>query len=180
MSKPSRMISPPCRLAALAVLLLTAACSRDNDAEDRSARGGEAPSADTVAQPTIGGDGSPILLSPLSPAEIEAARLPGELGCGFSGPSGAPLLVAMGDVASPGPATGVVKVASFVETVAAPGGFDAMVKGVTFTGAGKTIRIELRGSPIGGGEAPPIPARLIYERADGASRTFTGLWECGP
>lgn len=129
---------------------------------------------------TVGGDGSPIALSPLSPAEIEAARLPGELGCSFQASAGGPLLVAMGNVASREPALGVVKVGSYVERVAAPGGFDAMLKGATFSGAGKTVRIDLTGPAIGGGESPPRPATLTYDRADGARRTFPGRWSCGP
>lgn len=86
----------------------------------------------------------------------------------------------MGDVASREPAQGIVKVGSNVERVTAPGGFDAMLKGVTFAGAGKTIRVDVTGSAIGGGESPPFPATLTYDRADGAQRTFAGRWVCGP
>jgi hypothetical protein len=71
-------------------------------------------------------------------------------------------------------------VGDYVERVAAPGGFDGMLKGAVFTGAGKTIRIMLTGPAIGGGESPPRPATLTYDRADGASRTIAGRWTCGP
>lgn len=130
---------------------------------------------------TVGGDGSAIELSPLSAAEIEAADLSGELGCSFAASgAAAPLLVAMGNVASREPAWGVVKVGTYVERVGAPGGFDAMLDGATFSGAGKTVRITLTGPAVGGGESPPRPATLTYDRADGARRGFAGLWSCGP
>ncbi|WP_206185462.1 hypothetical protein [Sphingosinicella sp. CPCC 101087] len=76
---------------------------------------------------------------------------------------------------------GVVKVLDSVERVGAPGGYNGMVRGATFAGRGKTIRIALTGDgPVGAGESPPHPATLTYERADGASRTIDGLWTCGP
>lgn len=129
---------------------------------------------------TVGGDGSAINLAPLSAAEIQSASLSGELGCSFSTSASLPIFVAMGDVASRDAAQGVAKVGSYVERVAAPGGFDAMLKGVTFSGAGKTIRIDPIGPARGGGESPPRPATLTYDRADGARRTLAGWWSCGP
>jgi hypothetical protein len=73
-----------------------------------------------------------------------------------------------------------VKVGDYVERVGAPGGFDGMLRGASFTGQGKTVVIEVTGDPIGSGESPPNPATLTYQRADGASRVFNGLWTCGP
>lgn len=139
-----------------------------------------AAAAPAAAGPTTGGDGSPIELSALSAAEIEQAALAGELGCSFSSAEAAPLLIAKGDVASADPVFGLVKIGDYVERVAAPGGFDAMAKGTSFSGRGTTIRIALTGAAIGGSESPPRPATLIFDRADGAQRSFTGRWECGP
>lgn len=133
-----------------------------------------------TASATIGGDGSAISLSALSGAEIEAAALSGELGCSFSTADAAPLLVAKGNVASSDPAFGIVKIGDYVERVAAPGGFDAMAKGTTFSGRGTTIRIAPTGNATDGGESPPRPATLTFDRADGARRVFDGRWECGP
>jgi hypothetical protein len=130
--------------------------------------------------PTVGGDGSPIELSPLTAKDIEAAALTGELACAFGAPGAPTLLLARGDVASRDPAFGVVKAGDYVERVAAPGGFDGMAKGAVFSGRGKTIRIALTGPAIGGGESPPYPATLTYQRADGAERMFAGAWTCGP
>ncbi|MFN4176563.1 hypothetical protein [Phenylobacterium sp.] len=130
--------------------------------------------------PTVGGDGSAIELSPLTAKDIEAAALSGELACAFSTPGAPTLLLARGDVASRDPAFGVVKAGDYVERVAAPGGFDGMAKGAVFSGRGKTIRIALTGPAIGGGESPPRPATLTYQRADGAERVFVGAWTCGP
>ncbi|MBJ6979426.1 hypothetical protein [Luteimonas sp. MC1895] len=131
---------------------------------------------------TRGGDGSGIVLVPLSAMEIDGAALAGELACSFSaGEAGeSPLLLAKGDVASSNPARGVVKVGDHVETVAVPGGFDAMLHGTRFSGSGKTIDIALTGAATGGGESPARPGVLTYLRADGAERTWSGWWQCGP
>ena len=138
-----------------------------------------APASPAAAGQTVGGDGSEIVLSPLSAAEVQAAALPGELACAFLA-DGDLLLVARGDVGTVDPARGVVKVGTVVETVAAPGGFNAMLRGTRFHGAGKTIEIVPTGPATGGGESPPAPARLAYDRADGARREVAGRWECGP
>jgi len=130
--------------------------------------------------PTVGGDGSAIKLSPLTSADLQAEPLQGELACSFAAGEAAPLLFAQGNVASKEAAQGVVKVGDYVERVAAPGGFDGMLKGAVFSGAGKTIRVTPTGPAVGGGESPPRPATLTYERADGASRTIAGRWTCGP
>lgn len=129
---------------------------------------------------TIGGDGSPIELDTLTEGDLSGAILSGELACNFSVGDDAPLLLAMGAVASDEPAQGIVKVSGYVEPIRAPGGFDGMLRGATFTGQGKTIVIEVTGAAIGGGESPPVPATLAYQRADGAIRTFDGRWQCGP
>lgn len=136
--------------------------------------------APVVASDTIGGDGSQIVLDALGEADLGNANLAGELGCSFSEDGQSPLLYAMGVVGSQAPAQGIVKVAGYVEPVRAPGGFDGMTQNPTFTGQGKTIRIEETGAAIGGGESPPRPATLTYLRADGASRTIEGRWQCGP
>lgn len=142
----------------------------------------DAPSAasDTPEGATVGGDGSDIMLAPLSSADIDGAALTGELGCSFTIDDAPPLLVAMGDVASKQPSRGVVKVGNYVEVVTAPGGFDAMLEGALFSGAGKTVRITSTGIATGTGESPPVPATLTYHRADGARRSFAGQWTCGP
>lgn len=178
---PHRIASLRLPLAAAFVL---AACSSPEEKQAGAAP--PVPAAEALAPPpapeaTVGGDGSPITLNGLSPADLEANALSGELGCSFStADERQPLLLAMGDVASKETAQGLVKVGDYVERIGAPGGFDGMLKGPTFSGAGKTIRIALTGPPTGGGESPPRPATLTYERADGASRTFIGSWTCGP
>ena len=157
-------------LLAAALALVLAGCSGGPTAQQEVTSGGA----------TVGGDGSEIVLGPLAASDIEAAALAGELACSFSVAGDAPLLLAKGDVASDAPSRGVVKVGSYVEPVAAPGGFDGMLRGTQFSGAGKTIRIEVTGPATGGGESPPSPATLTYDRADGARRQFVGQWRCGP
>ena len=129
---------------------------------------------------TVGGDGSAITLTSLSGEEIEAANLQGELGCSFATAGAAPLLIAMGNAASKEPAFGLIKIGDYVERVAAPGGFDGMLKGATFSGPGTTIRIALTGPAIGAGESPPNPATLTFDRMDGGRRAIAGRWTCGP
>lgn len=141
----------------------------------------ETPTTATAAETTSGGDGAEIRLDELTEADLREAALNGELACSFTrDKAAAPLLHAMGIVGSADAAQGVVKVASYVERIGAPGGFNGMVKGATFTGKGKTIEVVLTGPATEGGESPPQPATLTYQRADGASRAFDGLWQCGP
>lgn len=132
------------------------------------------------ASETVGGDGSEIRLEELTQEDVEGAELSGELVGTFLSEGALPLLYATGVVASDEPAQGVVKVAGYVERIAAPGGFEGITNDPTFTGQGKTIAIAITGSTTGGGESPARPATLTYERADGASREFEGLWQCGP
>src|SRR3546814_3662090 len=101
---------------------------------------------------TVGGDGSRIVLDPLSVADIESAALPGELACSFSTAGHDTLLLARGDAATDEPSRGVGKVAGSVEMVAARGGFAAMLRGTRFAGKGKTVTIEVTGAATSGGE----------------------------
>ena len=129
---------------------------------------------------TVGGDGSQIQLSDLTLADQQAHPLKGELSCHFRDKAGALLLVASGFSGVKEPGFGLVKVLDSVEQVVAPGGYDAMVKGTALSGQGKTVTIAITGPATGGGESPPYPATLTYDRADGAKRVFVGTWTCGP
>ena len=120
------------------------------------------------------------LLKTLSPADINKAGLSGELGCSFSHSNGALILVAMGNVASHEAADGIIKPGSVVQKLSTPGGFDAMLKGATFSGRNTTVRISLSGPPIGNGESPPRPATLTFEGEGGIREQLTGRWSCGP
>lgn len=184
-------LSRPLRAAPTALaLLLVAACSQpaadqakapSPDAADKSAASDLPPPIKPVDIPTKGGDGSPIELGGLTPADVSAAKLPGELGCSFAADAATPpILVAMGDAASSDPARGIVKLGTSIESVASPGGFDGMTKGARFTGKGLQLRLALTGPATGGGESPPTPATLTADRADGAVRVFAGEWRCGP
>lgn len=180
----------PVDVGALAVgveVEVVGAAAGENDVvvcEDPSHRLTSLDGGSVPAQPggtTIGGDGSAIELGLLTAEDIDGAALEGELACSFSATADEPpLLFASGNVASGDPSRGVVKVAGYVELVAAAGGFDAMLRGTRFSGAGKVILVELTGPATGGGESPPNPATLTYQRADGAERMFAGQWQCGP
>lgn len=187
MAFPTRPLARRSRalLLATAVAVLLASCSDADpgtDATTPAAQPQASPEApeEASAGATVGGDGSAIELSPLTAEDIEAAALSGELACSFSMDGAASLLVARGNVDSDEPSRGVVKVGSYVEPVSALGGFDAMLEGARFSGAGKTVSIALTGPATGGGESPARPATLAYDRADGARREFAGQWQCGP
>lgn len=182
--------------AVIAAALALAACSQQKTEDQPAAP----PAPDEVRTPavapavpapvtaapnggsaTVGGDGSQIQLSPLLRADFEANNLDGELSCSFnSGGETDPLLYAVGFSGIKEPGHGLVKVGAYVERIVAPGGYDAMVNGTTFNGQGKTIKIAITGKQIGGGESPPYPATLTYDRADGAKRVIEGTWTCGP
>ena len=171
--------------AVLMMTLALGACSRPaptaNETQvDNGASADDGNGTLNETEPTIGGDGSQIVLSPLSPAEIDKAKLQGELACSFTSSSSEMLLIAKGNIGSNDPAFGVVKVGDYVEQVVSPGGYDGMIGGATFGGKGKTIRVAMTGPAMGGGESPPRPATLTYDRADGAQRSFAGQWTCGP
>jgi hypothetical protein len=129
---------------------------------------------------TMGGDGSQIQLSDITLADRQAHDLKGELSCHFRDKADALLLVASGFSGVKEPGYGLVKVLTSVEQVVAPGGYDAMVNGTAFSGQGKTVTIAITGPATGGGESPPYPATLTYDRADGAKRVIAGTWTCGP
>lgn len=170
--------------AAVATALLTAAllagCSPSDQPADAPVAVAAPATPASASGATIGGDGSEIQLEPLTESDLEGAGLSGELACGFSVQDHPPILVATGIVGSDEPAQGVVKVSGYVERIAAPGGFGGILDDPTFTGQGKTIGVAVTGPASGGGESPPRPATLTYDRADGARRTFDGLWQCGP
>ncbi|WP_101674769.1 hypothetical protein [Alloalcanivorax mobilis] len=183
--------------ATLLTLVLLAGCSDSSSpSDDTTSRepsptapadqmpaGGQVSDRKDAAEPvspTRGGDGSEITLNALTEGDIGEAGLSGELGCQFTTAGGEVLLLAKGNVDSSDAAQGVVKVAGYVERVAAPGGFDGMTDSPTFNGKGKTVRIEVTGEPTEGGESPPRPASLTYDRADGAQRDWQGEWRCGP
>lgn len=177
-------------VSAAVIALSLAACSApaNNEAADASAD----KSSDTVAdsgpppikpadEPTRGGDGTPIELTALGNADLTGASLKGELGCSFAADAATPpILVAKGNVASQDPARGIVKIGDTTASIAAPGGYDAIVDGANFFTEGLQLRIALTGAAQGGGEAPPRPATLTLNRADGARRVIAGLWQCGP
>lgn len=174
---------------AMAIIALTA-CS--NEARPQGGSSGEdsssasnPPAAPVAADnPTRGGDGSAIMLSPLSVQEIDDAGLQGELGCSFTGDTAAePLLVAKADVGDEASGFGIVKIGDHVSRIATRGrgGFGAMEREGAFGGRGITIDIEQTAEePAIGGEAPAWPAALTAKRMDGAERRFAGLWRCGP
>lgn len=192
----SAMLTGTLSASLLAITLITGCSDTSSDAEEKASQPSSTlPSTDekpaSESSPDVpdesgkqadaaSGDGSEITLSTLTEEDIREANLPGELGCQFTTDDEQSLLIAMGNVGSSDAAQGVVKVADYVERVSAPGGFDGIMESPTFSGKGKTIHIEVTGEPTDGGESPPRPATLTYDRADGAQRDWQGEWLCGP
>lgn len=164
--------NPATRLIAVALLagLMLSGCTAGEDTATPSA---------SPQGATVGGDGSEIKLDGLTEPDLKSAALTGELACSFQAQDNSTILYAMGIVGSKEPAQGVVKVAGEVERLGAPGGFNGMIKGALFTGRGKTVVVAITGAAMGG-ESPALPATLTYQRADGASRSIDGIWQCGP
>lgn len=187
-SQPAAALLRPMGLAVLVACVLATGACRNNDAAGRAAHREPAPSAGNhpgtasgagADSATVGGDGSPIELQPLEQADLDAMGLDGELACAFVA-GGETLLLARGNAASDEPARGRVRIAGHPQPVAAPGGFDGMLRGARFQGAGTVIVVGLEGPPVGRGESPPAPASLVFHRADGARRDVSGQWRCGP
>ncbi|KHL24696.1 hypothetical protein PK98_12190 [Croceibacterium mercuriale] len=135
--------------------------------------------------PTTGGDGSDLVLTPLTAADLSGITLAGELACSFSQSAGGPsLMLARGDVAdAAGRASFAVKIGSYVEQGLAlqDGGYDAMLDGGRFGTRGLTLTVRKVGAAArSGGESPPRTAELLAQRGDGAERVFAGFWTCGP
>ncbi|MET0290383.1 MAG: hypothetical protein ABW178_12205 [Pseudoxanthomonas sp.] len=116
----------------------------------------------------------------MSEQDIEEAKLPGELACSFSEANGASLLYASGDVASKTAAQGVVKFRGGAQRVAAPGGFNGMTRGGSFTGTDLSVELAITGATTGGGESPAFPATASFVRNGGERQTLQGTWRCGP
>jgi hypothetical protein len=146
-------------LAAL-LLLCVCACSETGAPQD-------AAPPQPAPEDTVAGDGSPFDLEPL--AFTETSGLAGELGCSFAVGDDL-LLIAMGFVASADRSEAMVKRAGATEELVAtsPGGYDAMVEGAT------------QRPNETGNEQVAYNATLTAMRADGAERTYSGVWTCGP
>ena len=165
-------------LLAAALALALAGCSDDSPETDE----GLSAASSTRAPP------DPALATreirqALAPEEIEGAALAGELACSFveDGAEG-PLLVAMADVVDAARAEGVLKLgpATVRLRAAEAGGFNAMVHGARFTSGDLEARVQvISDTPTGGGESPPLPARLEIVGPAGAQQ-IEGEWTCGP
>lgn len=176
-ARRSRSLAGAIVIGAVSTAGIVACSPAANDAQPAR----EAPAAAPVAAPeAVAGEAPAVRLDELTEADLADADLAGELACSFSLEGGPLILVARGVVGVDDPAQGVVKVAGQVEPIRAPGGYNGMLRDPTFTGQGRTVRIEETGAAIGGGESPPRPATLTYQRADGATRSFDGRWQCGP
>jgi hypothetical protein len=140
--------------------------------------------SETPAEPgnaTIGGDGSQITLAALHDGDAEG--LDGELACSFAERRGGPaLLIGRADVGKAARAFAVVRNSDVRETLAgtATGGFGGLEKGLTLGGKGLTVHLTPQGRLDTGDESVAQRASLRVQRADGAERSFAGVWTCGP
>jgi len=149
--------------AALAVL--AAACG-DNGASDDVPP--PAPPITTVA------------LEPLAGTDVQG-QLDGELGCSFTVGDDV-LIIAMGNVDPTDVSEALAKREGRVEELdaTAPGGYDGMVEGASFSGGDLSIEVQTDLRNETGNEQVAYAARLTVSQTDGALRTYNGAWTCGP
>ncbi|GGC98613.1 hypothetical protein [Aquisalinus flavus] len=188
-------------LAGAAAIALVAACSGDRDEADADPRATQAdpvqmqeraaddstgpddPSPGTASSNTQGGDGSDLVLSPLTRADMHSLTLQGELGCAFTQAGGAaPLFIGMGFAGVDERSQGMVKIGDVVErlTASTADGFDGMRRGTTFAGRGLTVTIDPTSPDRAAHEGTDQDATLTAMRGDGAQRSWSGDWTCGP
>ncbi len=123
---------------------------------------------------------TPITLGRVT--EAAAAQVIGELRCAFLSDASDLLLVGAGDVDKASRATAVVMrgATPVLLTARAPGGFDAMAQGGSFTDAELTASIT-RGAPRETEhEGSSHTATLSVEAPGSAPVAIDGVWECGP
>lgn len=141
-----------------------------------------AQSQETAETPsaTIGGDGSEIMLAALKSADV--SELQGELGCSFSAEDmDGNILIVKGFVQGEDVNFGRVRMGDDVEPVASSSpGYDSMVDGAKFSSRGLTMTVTTMGEIETGNESSASEAELLVQRMDGAERTYTGTWTCGP
>lgn len=165
-------------LLAAAVALALAGCSDESPEKDDGISA--APATRAPPDPALAAHG---VRQALAPEDIEGAALAGELACSFAedGAEG-PLLVAMADVTDAARAEGVLKLGPSTLRLGAAeaGGFNAMVHGARFTSGDLDARVVVTSDrPAGGGESPPLPARLEIAGPAGTQQ-IEGEWTCGP
>lgn len=175
----SRRLSPALKTLLVLTPVILVACGRAPEPQTPAETAATVVESAPPAASATGDDGSPVRFDSLTAADLDAAKLTGELACSFATAEISPLLIARGNVADE-PSQAVMKVGGHVETLFAPGGFNALVRGPALTGTGHTVRIALSGPATGEGESPPRPANLTYDRADGARLVLEGDWTCGP
>lgn len=132
-----------------------------------------------LADQTTGG--SPIDLEPLTESAL-AGALEGELRCSFTDADGRGLMAAAANVDPDNRGTAVVLNGETAERLVSrrTGGFNAMEKGASFGTRGLIATIERGAAQSTGTEETRHAATLTVQRADGASRVYQGLWNCGP
>ncbi len=131
---------------------------------------------------------APPPAAPPAPFSLEAmgqndiqGQLTGELGCSFTVADDV-LVVAMGNVDPNATSEALAKRAGVTSELqaTATGGYDGMVEGASFTGDGLTLAIETVQRSETGNEQVAYNARLTATQNDGASRSYDGMWTCGP
>ncbi|KCZ55393.1 hypothetical protein HY29_12720 [Hyphomonas beringensis] len=132
---------------------------------------------------TIGGDGSNIQLLPIT-ADTDL-DVEGELGCSFqTEPDNALLFVAKANVGDEFRPRGGINNNGYAETLTGveTGGFSALeTEGGKFGGKGMTLTLTPNEKRVNDGtETVSHSADLLVQRADGAERTYQGVWTCGP
>lgn len=173
-------------LSAAAAALALAGCSEE---PDNAQTNGIEISNTSRPKAARAEDLVPGAIEELTSADRKGAGLNGELGCNFADGRGRILLMAAGNVGGTQPGEGIVRIGGAIHRISAPGGFNAMVKGTSFTGDGLSFAVKITAPTRDGSESPDQPARLTYTPADAATEDapkekatlkVNGVWQCGP
>jgi len=135
---------------------------------------------EVVETPPPAAPPAPFALQAIGQNDIQG-QLTGELGCSFT-VADEVLVVAMGNVDPNATSEALAKRAGATSELraTATGGYDGMVEGASFTGDGLTLAIETVQRSETGNEQVAYNARLTATQNDGATRTYDGMWTCGP
>lgn len=151
-------------------------------ADPEAGPGAQSPTPMPTPTPTPAAEGSSIALQPVGGEQLQAASVPGELGCNFDALDGATLLVARADVRPDGPVSGLVNNAGNLATLRSgqAGGFNDLIDGITLSGGGVTLELQRGEQRPTGNESSRHAAVLLVRHGDGAELGYEGTWTCGP
>lgn len=174
-------------LLATGLLLLALAACSDRPSQQEPTAPAVAPAPDSARPPTNGAQAINLAIQELTPADIEQAKIAGELACSFApGQSGEMLFLGRADVRAEAGAQGVIKLPGGIRvlTMEGTGGLNAMNGAARFVGNDVSVEFALTGAPnlaespqVAEG-SPAFPATMTV-RSGASEIAVKGVFECG-